>query len=220
MRRRQRQGRFVESAAQRAHELDLERELARAQVGVEALLREQRGLGAQHLQVVADAFAITQERKVIGFLCRCLRLDLLPALLIDAPKGRELIDDIADRVGKRLVVLLDRDVVIRVLAGKVRAQPSRIEDRQARRGTETHHPTGGGKKSGAAEALQADEGYQIDIGIELRLGRGDVLLRGFDAGAARDEIGPATEQFRRQCRRQHDRIVSPRSGPWPSSAAS
>ncbi len=68
MRGRDRQGCFIESTAKRTHEIDLERELTRAQVGVEALLREQRRLGAQHLQIVADALAITQEREVVGFL--------------------------------------------------------------------------------------------------------------------------------------------------------
>src|SRR3989442_8627574 len=102
MRGRHRQSGFVESTAQRSDEIDRERELARAQVSIEALLRKQRRLCAQHLQIIADALAITQEREVVGFLCGRLRLHLLPALLVDAAEGGELIDDVSYRVGKRL----------------------------------------------------------------------------------------------------------------------
>src|SRR6266850_2187143 len=74
----------VEPAAERPNEVDRQRELARAQFGIEALLRKQRRLGGKDFEVVADAFAVTKEREVIRFLRRSQRLSLLHALLVDA----------------------------------------------------------------------------------------------------------------------------------------
>src|SRR5205809_706995 len=86
--------RLVESAAQRSDEVDRERELTRAQVGIEALLREQRRFGAQDLQIIADSFAVAQDRQVVRLARGRQRQLLLRALFVDAAKRRELIDDV------------------------------------------------------------------------------------------------------------------------------
>src|SRR4030095_4123926 len=68
-----------------------------------------------------------------------------------------LIDDIAQRVRERLVVVLDRDVVIGVLAGQVAAQATGVEDRQAHRRTESDHLARRAHKPRSGEALASEE---------------------------------------------------------------
>src|SRR6266568_7821293 len=90
----------VEPAPKRADEIDRKRELARLEVGVEALLREQRLLRREHLEVVADALAVAQQREIVGFLRGRERLRLLSTLLGDAAKRSEIVDNVAQRVGE------------------------------------------------------------------------------------------------------------------------
>src|SRR5690348_8054739 len=125
--------RRLEAAAERAHEVDRNRKLARLQVGLQAALLENRRLGAQYLQVIAEALAVAREREGVRVLRGRERLPLLDALRLHAAERREPVGHVAQRVGERLVVLLDRDVVLRPAPGEAGAQPSAVEERQAER---------------------------------------------------------------------------------------
>src|ERR1700730_13325245 len=204
MQRRHRDRVVVEPTAQRPNQVDGQRELTRAQFGVEALLREQRRLSGKYFEVVADAFAVTQERQVVRFLRGSQGLALLHALLVHALERGELIHHLAQGIGEGRVVLLDGDVVVSILAGEVAAQAPGVEDWQRNRGPGAHHAARRGQEAGATQALQADERRQIDVGIKLSLRRCDIFLRGFDSPALRDQIRTAAAELRRHARGQRD----------------
>jgi hypothetical protein len=131
----------------------------------QALLRERR-LGGKHFDVVADAFAVTRSAGRT-LPARSQRLSLLHTLLVDALEQGKLIDRIAHRIGERLVVLLDGDVVVGILAGEF--PRSRRRRRSAASPRARPSPARCGKETRSTQALQADERGKIDVGIELGL---------------------------------------------------
>src|SRR5690242_6795714 len=121
------------AAAKRAHKTDRRIELARAQVGGEAALQGDLRLGLDDGQIVREPCAIALQGKLVGFLRSGEPGARLRRLLLYLPEGGELVGHFAQRVDKRLVVLLDRRVVVGVALAEVAAQAPAVEDRQPQR---------------------------------------------------------------------------------------
>ncbi len=173
-----------------------------AQIRLQTLLLEQRRLGGEHLQIAADAGAVARERELVGLPCGRERTVELDALRIDRPQGRQLIHHFAQGIDQRLVVLLERKVVVGVLRGKIAAKAPAVEEGQPQCRAECRNFAAPSQELGEGDALHADERGEIDAGVELPLGRLDVAARGLDAPALRHHVGPPAEEVRRQRRRQ------------------
>src|SRR6267142_6105012 len=59
-------GRFFETPAERADEIDGQVELAEAQIGLEVLLIQHLCFRCEHLQIVAEPGAVARDRDAVG----------------------------------------------------------------------------------------------------------------------------------------------------------
>ena len=107
-----------------------------AQIRFQSLLGEQLVLRGQHLQVIADAFAVAKHRQLVGFAGRVNRLLFLDALGCDAAQRAQAVGDIAQRIGQRLVVLFDRYIVGGIGTGQLRATASGVKQWQVKGGAD------------------------------------------------------------------------------------
>src|SRR6185437_10602192 len=196
----------VEPAAERAHEMDGNDELAGVQPRIEAALREERSFGGEDLQVAPHAFAIPLGRERVRFRGRLQRLALLRALGLDALEGSELVRDVAQGIGEHLVVALDRGVVFGAAPRELGAKAPAVEDREAQRRARRDGAARGGKESRGAEALQSHQGDEVHVRIEARLRRIDAVRRGRDPPALGDQVRPPAEELRRNARGESDRL--------------
>ena len=194
----------VESAAERADEIDGECELARLQFGAQLPLLEHLRLDRDEGEQAAEPGLVARERQAIRLLRRGERGIGFGALRLHRAHRGELVDDFAQRIREGLVVLLDRRVVFRVAHGERAAQPAALQDRQADRRAGGGNPAAGREQLRQRHRLHADEGGEIDVGIELGLGGGDVARRRLGAPAARHDVGTASQQVRRHARGQRD----------------
>src|SRR5262249_35899069 len=97
------------------------------------------------------------------------------------------------------------EIVVGVPRAQVAAQAPAVEYRQQQRGAGLRNPAVGGQQLAVAHRLQADERSEVDVGVELRLGRIDVASRGLDPPALRDDVGAPAEQVRGERRRKRYR---------------
>src|SRR5258706_12906055 len=86
---------FVVAAAERAREAYAHVETACGEIRLEVPLRQHLRLGAEDLQVVAEAFAVAQQREAVAVLRDAHARFRLGALAIDGAHRRELVDHIA-----------------------------------------------------------------------------------------------------------------------------
>ncbi len=205
-RRRSRCSTGLPAAAERTRQRDLGVERARGEVDGEPALRQHRGLGGQHVEVVAEARAVALHGDVVGALGGRLRGALLGLLARDRLDAGDLVGGVAHGIDHGGVVALDRGIEVGRLAAQVGAQLAALEDRQVDR--RAHAPLLAARLQELAEAqaLEADEGREVDVGIEQGLGIGHVAGGGLDAPARGRDVGSAAQQVGRDVRLQHDRL--------------
>src|SRR3954471_4338240 len=148
-----REGRIVKTPAKSAGQINRCIQCARLQIRVQTALRQELCFSRQHLQVVADAFAIAKCREIVGILGSRKAFTLLHLLLVDAVEGRQLIDDLTQTIRDSLVVLLNRNVIFRIPSRKVPTALTRIEDRQRHSRTDTDLTVARGDQTSGTEDL-------------------------------------------------------------------
>ena len=114
------------------------------------------------------------------------------------------VGDVLHRIEQRLVVLPDEAVELRLAPVQLPAQRAAVEHRQAERRSRAEDAIGGLEQLRQAERLEAGERGEVDVRVEVRLRRLDVVRGRLHLRARRHHIGAPPEQVRRQARGQHD----------------
>ena len=190
------------AAAERPRETDVELERARLQVGVEPVLHELLRLRREHRQVVAEPRLVADDGEVVGVGRGLARPRLLVGDARQLTDRRQRIGDLAHRVDQRLVVRGDREIAVRLPLAQVGVEAAALEDRQMHGRSDARDRAARGQQVRQPDRIEADEGDEIHVRIEHRLGDGDVLARGFDAPARRHDLGPPRHEVERNGRGQ------------------
>lgn len=129
-----------ESAAQRTLQPHRGQKLLRLQPGHALACDEQLLLHAEHVQIAADAGAVTLLGQLEGGRGGLHGIVLRLRALLQRTHGGDLVGHFAQRSDHFLVVVGHGQVVLRIAAGQVGAQLAAVEDRQAeRRRNQTEH---------------------------------------------------------------------------------
>ena len=159
--------------------------------------------GGQHTEQVTQSGLIAPRGDGISVFCRVLRRALLGLLTRDGLRGGELIGHITHGINHGGVVALDGSVQISRFATQIGTQATPVKERQTQ--CRAHAPLLAAR---AEQAIQPNAGEtgksdQIDVGIKLALGTGDVLTGGLDAPAGCSNVSAATQQVGGHGRRNY-----------------
>ena len=172
------------------------------QVHRRVALVEHAVFGHQHHQVGAQAGLVALGGQVVRGFGGGLGLGLLGLLAGHRAHRADLVGGLVHGFDDGGVVGLHGGVELGRLRAQVGAQAAGVEDRQVDGGADAVLFTARAQQPVEAHRRQADEGTEVEVGIERGLGRLRIAAGRFDAPTRGRDVGAPAQQIRRQRGRQ------------------